>query len=88
MLQFGDYQGSQEVEAMQEVVTRSILRTAFGDGRRGSIRAERMPLAFMWMHGELQEEFRGELQGELWGADLKGFCCKLIENHRIIIGNH
>ena len=62
VLQFGDYQGSQEVEAMQEVVTRSILRTAFGDGRRGSIRAERMPLAFMWMHGELQEEFEDALK--------------------------
>ena len=45
----------QEVEAFQELATRSILRTGYGDGSKGSIQVKRMPLSFMWTYGELQD---------------------------------
>ncbi len=55
IFQFGDQAGGQELEAFQELATRSILRTGYGDGSKGSIQVERMPLSFMWTYGELQD---------------------------------
>lgn len=57
LLQFGNQAGGQEVEAIEELATKSILRTEFGDGRPGSVQVQRMPLSLMWMHGELQNNF-------------------------------
>ena len=54
IFQFGDQAGGQELEAFPELAT-SILRTGYGDGSKGSIQVERMPLSFMWTYGELQD---------------------------------